>query len=75
MSCDVTEGVAAGIDAWILRKKRKQGSAYLTFHSREDAADLRDPTRAPTLLLERCAGRLAASGAGARSSEGRCKVQ
>jgi hypothetical protein len=53
MSWDVTEDVAAGIDAWILRKKRNQDRAHLTFHSREGAADLRDPTRAPTLLLER----------------------
>ena len=53
MSWDVTEDVAAGIDAWILRKERKQDGAHLMFHSREGAADLRDPTRAPTLLLER----------------------
>jgi hypothetical protein len=53
MSWDVTEYVVAGFDAWILRKKRNRDGAHLTFHSREGAADLRDPTLAPTLLLER----------------------
>lgn len=53
MSRSVTDNVAAGIHAWIRRSGRRRSAHSLAFHSREGAADLRDPTRAPTLLLER----------------------
>lgn len=51
VSWDVTEDVQSGVHAWLIRVQRGagRGPAYL---SREGADLLRDPVRAPTLLLE-----------------------
>jgi hypothetical protein len=46
---DVTEAVRRGVHAWSLQRIRGSGSR--AFVSREGAADLGDPSLAPTLIL------------------------
>jgi hypothetical protein len=63
---DVTEDVRAGVSAWLIRTPSRAGKAWRpqrhrggikvregAFHAREGAAALREPFRAPMLLLER----------------------
>jgi hypothetical protein len=49
---DVTNDVAAGISAWLIRSPR-HGVGDRYYDSREGALAVREPWRAPTLLLER----------------------
>jgi hypothetical protein len=51
VSWDVTEHVKDGVNAWMIHRKRGGGS--FSFHSREGAAALGDPSLAPTLILQR----------------------
>jgi hypothetical protein len=53
VSWDVSEDLRSGVHAWLIRTLHRRGRPGLAFHSREGAAELRDPGRAPTLLLER----------------------
>lgn len=62
LSLDVSEDVRNGVHAWLIRRTHWKWSPDSSirrdpaFYSREGATALRDPVRAPTLLLERRAG-------------------
>jgi len=53
VSWDVSEDVRSGIHAWLIRTPHRKSRRHSAYHSREGAAELPDPVRAPTLLLER----------------------
>ncbi len=49
---DVTADVKAGVSAWLIRSPQ-HGASHGSYYSREGALAVREPWRAPTLLLER----------------------
>jgi hypothetical protein len=52
VSWDVTEDVAAGAVAWLIKKTAEGQAGQVTYHSKQSAAAAGDPDLAPRLILE-----------------------